>query len=112
MKTAVLALAFSILGQAALAHSALLQTWPSNGAFVDNPPDVLQFTFGSEIRLTQVQWTLNGSSAKGTLTVPKTFETDFAIPFDGEDPGQYTIEWRGLSDDGHPQNGIYFFEVK
>ncbi|MDJ0820193.1 MAG: copper resistance protein CopC [Paracoccaceae bacterium] len=113
MLRAVFAAAFAVLATGVFAHSPLQGTSPADGAVVAAAPAEVSLTFGRNIRLTRVSWShAEGGSGQFDLAGQTAFTTEFALPFDGVGPGRYVIEWRGLGDDGHPQNGSFTFVVE
>lgn len=102
-------LAFST---AALTHSEKRETTPVEGETLAESPAVIELAFDSPMRIISVSLTSDsgddysvspeaGRAASDTLTVnpPK-------LP-----KGNYTFEWRGISDDGHTLSGQLSFTV-
>lgn len=69
-------------------------------------------TFDSPMRLTMVRLT-DGGGADIDLqrTDAKAPVTQFKAVPAGLGGGKYTVEWRGLSGDGHPMQGSFSFEI-
>ena len=89
------------------AHSTLVNTTPSAGAVLSAAPETLSLEFAQPIRLTLIR--VNGQN----LEVPsKKFETGFDVTLPSLAAGSHTIEWRGLSDDGHPVSDTFRFELE
>lgn len=110
-----LALAFALLLISAgisAAHSPLGGTSPSDGESLSVTPTSVALSFKRALRITRVKWS-RGDGATGQLELGDytDFTTEFSLPFEGQGSGTYTIEWRGLSDDGHPQSGTFSFVV-
>ncbi len=97
----------------AMAHSPVQRTTPVDGAVIDQVPSEISLVFGRKIRLTRVDWQLNGDQM-GTVDLGAAgeFTTEIVLPFDAAGPGAYQIDWRGLSEDGHPQMGSFSFTVE
>lgn len=89
------------------AHSAVDSSRPADGAVLTAAPESLGLTFGNPARLTRV--TLSGE----VLNLPDQsgFGTMFEIPLDPLVPGNYTVQWRALSVDGHAVSGGFSFSV-
>ena len=103
----------SVLSWNAFAHSPLQVTSPNDGAKLEAMPTEVTFTFKRNMRLTKVTSTHNGSDANSLdLNGQTSFATEFQIPFSANGVGKYTIEWRGLGDDGHAQKGSFVFMVE
>ena len=107
----VAAVAIVVTGTA-FAHSKQEVTVPHDGAVLAGPPDVVSIAFDAPMRITVIQLT---SDAGDTFELERSDDmrpvTDFrAIP-----PllpnGRYTVDWRGLSADGHAMKGRFSFEV-
>lgn len=112
MNRAILAGAIFIWGTSVLAHSPLERTVPAHEALLAQAPANVALDFKGNIRLTQV--TLKHSDqneADLDLDGFNGFISDYTIPVPSMGPGTYVIEWRGLSDDGHPMNGTFSFTV-
>jgi hypothetical protein len=95
----------------AFGHASKTETTPSDGATLSSAPQTLELAFDSPVRVTTVALT----DAAG-----ERYEVDYsrgqpvtaftATPADLP-PGTYTVEWRGLSDDGHPTSGSFSFTI-
>lgn len=113
IRTVLTAFIMFAMATVAMAHSPLQRTAPADGALIDQVPSEISFVFGRDIRLTRVEWSLDGDQTGSVnLDAANAFGTEFALPFDGAGPGAYLIEWRGLSDDGHAQKGSFAFTVE
>lgn len=105
----VITVAFAPL---ALGHSASQSTRPADGARLDAPPERIHIRFDQPIRITLVRLT-DASGQRHEVS----YETGEATTrFEGSPPklrsGSYTIEWRGLSADGHPASGKFSFRIE
>ena len=89
------------------AHSVLASSTPADGAVVAAPA-ALDLTFAKGIRLTALG--IAGQSV--ALPDQSGFGTSFAIPLPALPPGTHTVEWRGLSADGHVMKGTLTFTVE
>ncbi len=112
MKRFALIAIMTCLAAPIAAHSPLRETTPAAGSEIAMPPDVVTLTFARAIRLTRVDWSMDDQSGTLDLSAHKSFAQDFALPFPSQAAGTYVIEWRGLGDDGHPQNGQFSFVVQ
>jgi len=97
---------------AAHAHDALLSTDPQDGATVPQAPATITLTFSEpalELGTTIVVRTPDGRDAAAGLP-PEIVDADVRQPVDGYLPaGEYTVEWRVTSEDGHPVDGTFTF---
>lgn len=93
------------------AHSKGEATVPADGATVD-AVEAIEMRFDAPMRIIRV--TLSGEDdeieiERETGTDPVT---EFrAVPADALMEGEYEVEWRGLSADGHPMQGSFGFAV-
>ena len=98
-----------IAATGAWAHSKS-KTEPEDGATVETLSEVVM-RFDRPMRVTLVRLTRGGEPVEVERNVGMVPVTEFvATPASGE-PGAYTVEWRGLSADGHPMNGTFSFTV-
>ena len=114
MRTTLMAIATILLGLSgtAAAHSPLAKTSPADGATLTAAPAEISFTFKRNLRMTKVTATpAQGDPLTLDLAGQTKFSKDHAVPFSASSAGAYTIEWRGLGDDGHAQKGTFSFTV-
>jgi methionine-rich copper-binding protein CopC len=103
-----------------IAHSQLQSSEPSDKSVVDVAPNEILLTFNQPIRLTTVfMQKENQQKVKINLKGNKELQTSFRLStaFQNSDDsidqsGQYSIEWRGIGEDGHIMKGKFSFEVK
>ena len=97
---------------AAFAHSKQEVTVPHDGAVLAAPPDVVSIAFDAPMRITVIRLT---SKAGDTFELGRSDDmqpvTDFRATPPALPNGRYTVEWRGLSADGHAMKGRFSFEV-
>ena len=98
---------------AAFAHSKQEVTFPADGAVLAAPPDFLSMRFDAPMRVTVIELTSETTGGKFELVRSDGMRpvTDFramppVLPND-----RYTVEWRGLSTDGHAMRCRFSFEV-
>ncbi|MEM9813339.1 MAG: copper resistance CopC family protein [Pseudomonadota bacterium] len=95
------------------AHSRKTGTDPADGAVLDVAPETIRMDFDQPIAITMIRLT-DGSGAE--LPVAQNKSLKKVMTFEAVPPnlsaGTYTIEWRGLSDDGHPVQGTFSFDVR
>lgn len=98
---------------AAFAHSKVNTTKPEDEAVLQQAPSFVDMTFSSKIRLTKVTLQIeNRDPIDIDLDSYKGFENSFSFPNASESSGKHTIEWRGLSIDGHVMQGEFSFTVE
>lgn len=106
---AALLLAFTT---AANGHSESDATTPADGASLDAPPDEIRIRFEQPIRITVLRITNeDGDEYDVTYDRGEATETLVGTP-ESLPSGTYTVEWRGLSGDGHPASGEIGFRVE
>ncbi len=104
---------FMLWAVTANAHSVLQTSSPAADDVLAVAPESLDMTFRNKIRLTRVTLTYNDEPATDLALVSDVgFTTDYTIPLSSNAAGTYLIDWRGLSNDGHPMNGTFTFTVE
>lgn len=112
MKLITLALAvMPALATTTLAHSKAEATTPADGTTVHSV-EVIELRFDDPMRVTAI--TLTGPD--GDLDITRETDLDPVTEFRAVPPevipaGAYTVDWRGLSTDGHPMQGTFGFTV-
>ena len=110
--TVSLVLALALGSGSAVAHSMIVSSEPADGATVAQAPGRINVSFDSPLRIVSVTLTdgtgesypvdpLAGRSAAETLAVEPS-----RLP-----AGDYELEWRGLSEDGHTRSDAIAFTV-
>jgi len=109
---AVVAAMMVVVTGAAFAHSKQEVTVPHDGAVLAAPPDVVSIAFDAPMRITVIRLT---SEAGDTIALERSDDmrpvTDFRATPPVLSNGRYTVEWRGLSADGHAMKCRFSFEV-
>ena len=99
------------LAGAAFAHSRSTQTVPVDGATVA-AVDTIEMRFDGPMRITAVKLLRGDDEIAVEREGGMKPVTELrAVPASPLDPGAYSFEWRGLSDDGHPMQGSFGFTV-
>jgi len=112
MKTFLIgAFAASLISTGAFAHSSKETTVPADGETVSAVNEVV-LSFDKPMRITQITLSAgNGDvglqSAQGMDPVKRYV----AEPQAELSPGDYAVEWRGLSSDGHMMQGGFSFTI-
>lgn len=112
LTAAVISASLVLNAGAALAHSKGMMTMPSNGQTVGANTKVMHLMFTDPMQITTVTiktpdgktYKINGPAANQAV---KTWEG--SLPKLA--PGNYKVDWRGMSPDGHPMNGSFAFKV-
>ena len=98
---------------AATAHSRTETTVPTNGAVVAAAPAVIAISFDKPMRVTLIELTNADGDA---FALERTDAMAPVTRFEAAPPalpaGTYTVEWRGLAEDGHAMSGRFSFEVR
>lgn len=112
-KVSIFAAGLVLASSMAIAHSKKEGTLPENGAVVANVPESIELRFNDGMRLVKVEMTY-AEQHKELLDISEQlgFAKEISIPLVSMGSGEYVIDWRGLSVDGHPMNGSFKFEVK
>lgn len=101
----------------AFAHAHLQQQIPAADSTVSVSPQALTLTFSEGVELSFSGVTLSGPQNKpvatGKLARSDGNKAQLTLPLN--EPlaaGEYTVEWRVVSVDGHKTKGQYHFSVK
>jgi len=108
---------------AAWAHAHLLRALPAMGAEVSPAPkqielwfnELLEDGFNTATIFPAAELSTAGKHtnlAKGKPTVDARDRTHLTIPVEALAPGEYVVEWRVLSRDGHSAPGRSTFRVR
>ena len=95
------------------AHSKQETTVPANNAVLTEAPAELVLKFDKPMRITKLALT---DQAGTDYEVQRTDQMKHVLKLVAQlDPvpnGEYQVDWRGLSEDGHPMKGTFSFTVK
>ncbi|MFA8388412.1 MAG: copper resistance protein CopC [Pelagibaca sp.] len=112
MTRIILALAAALaIPTGALAHSKAEESTPANASTVQSV-EVIELRFDDPMRVTAI--TLTGPDGGVEIARETGLDpvTEFrALPPEVIPAGAYTVDWRGLSADGHPMQGSFGFTV-
>ena len=111
--TALVPALMALATGAAVAHSKQEVTFPEDGAVLRAPPDVVSMRFDAPMRITLIHLTSEATGGEFELDRSDDMRpvTDFRATPPVLPNGRYTVEWRGLSSDGHPMKCRFSFEV-
>ena len=112
LTSAVLSAGLALSAGAALAHGKGMMTMPTNGQTVRADTKVMHLMFTDPMQITTVAlaapdgktYKINGPAANQAV---KTWEGKLPQLA----PGNYKVDWRGMSPDGHAMNGTFGFNV-
>lgn len=104
--------ALALMPAGALAHGSKTATTPADGASLVSAPGTIELTFDSPVRVTLVELTNAAGESHDVSYTRGQPVTDFTATPADLPPGDYTVEWRGLSDDGHPTAGSFSFTIE
>lgn len=109
----VLAVAFGVSAEPAFAHDQLVEATPGDGDTVDVAPEAVKMVFsgapqklGNEIQVEHDGENVAvGDPETQFHTITQSLKSDLT-------PGDYTVDWRVVSEDGHPVDGTFTFTVQ
>jgi methionine-rich copper-binding protein CopC len=112
MKKLLQIVALSVLAaNLAYAHSELSESVPADKAVLEAAPTEVVLHFIEAVRLTALSLTKRGDTASDLRPLPGGASQHFAVAAPGMTAGDYTVDWRALSDDGHVLRGAFTFTV-
>ena len=95
------------------AHSKQETTVPANNAVLIEAPAELVLKFDKPMRITKLALTdRSGNDYEVQRTDQMKQVLKLVAQLDPVPKGEYQVEWRGLSEDGHPMKGTFSFTVK
>ncbi|MEU0470696.1 copper resistance protein CopC [Amycolatopsis sp. NPDC006131] len=115
LPTALLLAAVTLLAAAnpASAHTQLIGSDPAEGASLPVAPQQIRLTFNEPVQTGFSTVTVTGPDGMTWIVgQPEVHNTVVSVPVQPTGPpGQYTIGYRVLSDDGHPVSGTVRFAL-
>lgn len=110
---AALALLLLVLALPVLAHQETTQTSPENGTTVTGSPEQIGVEFNGAMRVTQFEVTgPDGVVGLEGQVGSEAVERFFVTPQQALSAGDYQVNWRGLSTDGHMMSESFSFSVE
>ncbi len=95
------------------AHSKQEKTVPANNAVLKKAPAELVLNFDKPMRITKLVLTdQSGKDYEVQRTDQMKHVLKLVAQLDPVPNGEYKVDWRGLSEDGHPMKGTFSFTVK
>ena len=111
-KAMIMALGLTLTSSPVLGHSKSEETIPKDGAVLESAPDVIGVRFDRGIRITFIQLTDASGADYALERLSEAVElTNFQARPGALAPGAYKVEWRGVSEDGHPMKGGFSFVI-
>ncbi|MCL7930988.1 copper resistance CopC family protein [Halomonas llamarensis] len=96
-----------------LAHEDIINTLPGDGATLQNSPEKIGVEFDGVMRITQFEVTgPDGSVRLDNQSGSELSERYFVKPEEALSSGDYQVNWRGLSDDGHMMSDGFTFSIE
>ena len=95
------------------AHSKQETTTPANNAVLYEAPSELVLQFDKPMRITRLALSNQlGNDFEVWRTDQMKHVLKLVAQLDPVPKGKYKVDWRGLSEDGHPMKGTFSFAVK
>jgi methionine-rich copper-binding protein CopC len=95
----------------AFAHASKTKTTPADEATLASAPAAIKIAFDTPVRVTMVRLT-NAAGERYEVDYTRGQPgTEFTATPADLPPGGYTVEWRGLSHDGHATSGTFSFTI-
>ncbi|HWW19311.1 MAG TPA: copper resistance CopC family protein [Steroidobacteraceae bacterium] len=96
---------------AVYAHAHLLQATPADGSVLTQAPTAFALKFNEAATLTALTLQKGAQAAQKIEGLPTKPSALFSIPAPKLDAGDYTLNFRVLSDDNHVVSGSIKFKV-
>lgn len=109
----LVAVALLFGAQPASAHDELLDATPADGATLEVAPEQAQLTFSGEVQQLGTQFELQDAGG-AAVELPGDFTLDgtrVTQPLPELAAGAYQLNWRVVSEDGHPVSGTISFTI-
>jgi methionine-rich copper-binding protein CopC len=107
----LLGLSFLLAAEAVFAHAHLLQATPADGSVLTQAPSSFALKFNEAATLTALTLQKGTQAAQKIGALPTEPAAQFNIPAPKLDAGDYTLNFRVLSDDNHVVSGSIKFKV-
>jgi methionine-rich copper-binding protein CopC len=107
----LLAIALSISGAAALAHTHLQKSTPADGSVIASEPSNIVLQFSEATRLTALTLQKEKESQQKLGPLPSTPSAQVSVAMPALTPGGYVVSWRGIGKDNHVRSGTIRFTV-
>lgn len=106
--------AFSMLAIPAYAHDTLISTDPADGDSLETSPEAITLTYSADILEVSPVVRIEDEAGETVADVEPTVEgPDVIATLENPLPaGEYTVQWRVVSSDGHPIEGSFAITVE
>jgi methionine-rich copper-binding protein CopC len=94
-----------------LAHTHLEKSVPAANSSQASMPAQFELQFSQATRLTALNVAREGGVDKQDLALPTASATKHSLPAPRLGAGNYVLQWRGLSGDGHVMSGTLKFSI-
>lgn len=111
--TRLLAIAgFTVLfHSSALAHTALTEATPGNDALVIEPPTEVALVFNGPVTLVKFELMGTGHEMDTEFKMDPEAKANFTVLTPGMHPGDFTVNWSVIGEDGHTVSDSFSFTV-
>lgn len=107
----VCALFTFMISATALAHTALKEATPGDGAIIKQGPAHINLTFNGPVKLVKLELMGVGHEMPTNFESNSVAAAAFMIETPGMHPGAFTVNWAVIGADGHTVAGNYSFTV-
>ncbi|MFI4869696.1 MAG: copper resistance protein CopC [Steroidobacterales bacterium] len=101
-----------LLPRLAAAHAHLVQATPANDSVLARPPESFMLLFNEAARLTVLSLQQDDAPPRRIAGLQRTPSARWLIPAPPLAPGNYTLSYRLLSEDGHVTSGSIKFRIR
>jgi copper resistance protein C len=105
----LVAVALLALTAVAQAHTHLKEATPADKSVVNTAPTNLVLEFSEAAKVTALTLHKQGEADQKLTASPATASAEVTAALPKLSPGQYSVEWRVVSDDGHIMSGKLSF---
>jgi len=109
--TRILALGLVLISGAALAHTQLSNSVPTDNATLATAPDHFELTFSTDVRLTALSLVDAAGTSYELGALPTATQRAFSITVARLPAGAYSIGWRAVGADTHVVSGEIHFSI-
>lgn len=107
----VCALFASMISMAAIAHTPLAKSTPADGAVIKQAPAHISLIFKGPIKLVKLKLMGVGHEMPTNFESNSEAKSAFVIETPGMHPGEFTVNWAIIGEDGHTVSDSYSFTV-
>lgn len=100
-----------LVANTVFAHAHLLQATPADGSVLTQAPATFALKFNEAATLTALTIQKGSQPAQKVEGLPSKPAAQFSVPAPKLEAGDYTLNFRALSDDNHVVSGSIKFKV-